>query len=112
MGLMAGIAGVIQALLVQTVAPNSIVGKELDVIAAVVLGGASLSGGIGTVGGTVLGVVLIAIVKNGMTLVKISAVWSDVVIGLVILISVGFSSWQQKKEKNKSRIEIDETEVE
>ena len=45
-------------------APNSIVGKELDVIAAVVLGGASLSGGIGTVGGTILGVVLIAIVKK------------------------------------------------
>ncbi len=112
MGFIAGIAGVIQALLVQTVAPNSIVGKELDVIAAVVLGGASLSGGIGTVGGTILGVVLIAIVKNGMTLVKISAVWSDVVIGVVILISVGFSSWQQKKEQSKSNIDIDGIEVE
>ncbi len=107
MGLMAGIAGVIQALLVQTVAPNSIVGKELDVIAAVVLGGASLAGGIGTVGGTLLGVFLIAIVKNGMTLVKIPAVWYDVFIGTVILVSVSFSSWQQKKNKRQTKIEVE-----
>ncbi len=111
MGLMAGIAGVIQALLVQTVAPNSIVGKELDVIAAVVLGGASLAGGVGTVGGTLLGVFLLAIVKNGMTLVKIPAVWYDVFIGIVILISVSFSSWQRLKERQKSNIEVDEAEA-
>lgn len=111
MGLMAGIAGVIQALLVQTVAPNSIVGKELDVIAAVVLGGASLAGGIGSVGGTLLGVFLIAIVKNGMTLVKIPAVWYDVFIGVVILVSVSFSSWQQLKQRRQSNIEIAEAEA-
>jgi len=111
MGLMAGISGVIQALLVQTVAPNSIVGKELDVIAAVVLGGASLAGGVGSVGGTLLGVFLLAIVKNGMTLVKIPAVWYDVFIGIVILISVSFSSWQRLKERQKSNIEVDEAEA-
>lgn len=111
MGLMAGVSGVIQALLVQTVAPNSIVGKELDVIAAVVLGGASLAGGVGTVGGTLLGVFLIAIVKNGMTLVKIPAIWYDVFIGIVILVSVGFSSWQRKKGHQQSKIEVDETET-
>ncbi len=111
MGLMAGIAGVIQALLVQTVAPNSMVGKELDVIAAVVLGGASLAGGFGSVGGTLLGVFLIAIVKNGMTLVKIPAVWYDVFIGIVILVSVSFSSWQQLKEGRQANIEIAEVEA-
>ncbi|MGC9311651.1 MAG: ABC transporter permease [Sediminispirochaetaceae bacterium] len=111
MGLMAGIAGVIQALLVQTVAPNSIVGKELDVIAAVVLGGASLAGGVGSVGGTLLGVFLLAIVKNGMTLVKIPAVWYDVFIGIVILVSVSFSSWQRLKERQQSNIEVDEAEA-
>ncbi len=56
MGALAGIAGFVQAQLVQTVAPNSIVGRELEVVAAVVLGGASLAGGAGTVLGTVLGV--------------------------------------------------------
>ncbi len=54
----------VQAQMVQTVAPNSIVGRELEVVAAVVLGGASLAGGAGTLLGTILGVALIAIMKT------------------------------------------------
>ena len=106
MGLLAAIAGIVQALLVQTVAPNSIVGKELGVIAAVVLGGASLAGGRGTVLGTFLGVMLLAIVQNGMTLMKVPAVWYDVFVGLVIIVSVGFSSYKQKKDAKSTKIDI------
>lgn len=112
MGAMAAIAGIVQALQVQTVAPNSIVGKELGVIAAVVLGGASLAGGFGTVLGTFLGVMLLAIVQNGMTLMKISAVWYDVFVGLVIIISVGFSSYRRLKEARASKIDIDDLQTE
>jgi simple sugar transport system permease protein len=104
MGFLAGIAGVVQALLVQTVAPNSIVGKELNVIAAVVLGGASLAGGKGSVFGVVLGVSLLAILRNGMTLMAVPAVWFEFLVGLVILVSVGVSSYQGKKKSRKTSV--------
>lgn len=102
MGFLAGIAGVVQALLVQTVAPNSIVGKELNIIAAVVLGGASLTGGKGSVLGAFLGLVLLAIVKNGMTLMAIPPVWYEFFVGCVILVSVGITSYRSKVERQRT----------
>jgi simple sugar transport system permease protein len=88
MGFVAGIASLVQAQLAQSVAPTVLVGKELDVLAAVVLGGASLLGGVGTVLGTILGLTLLAIMQNGLVLLGVSSYWSQFFVGCVILVSV------------------------
>jgi simple sugar transport system permease protein len=88
MGWCAGIASLVQAQLAQSIAPTVLVGRELDVLAAVVLGGASLAGGVGSVLGTVLGLTLVAILQNGLILAGVSSYWSDCATGLVILLAV------------------------
>ncbi|MFW6149421.1 MAG: ABC transporter permease [Atribacterota bacterium] len=106
MGLLAGIGSVSHALIVQTVAPNAIIGKELDVIAAVVLGGASLQGGQGSVTGTFLGVSLVAIISNAVILLGIPSYWYQVFLGVIIVISVSMTAYNNKRNMKKEA-EID-----
>ena len=91
-GLMAGIAALMQANIVQAVVPNALYGRELEVLAAVVLGGARLGGGRGTVIGCVLGVMFVAITQNGLNLLGISPFAFQMIIGAAILIAISTSN--------------------
>lgn len=85
-GILSGIAGIIFMSINRQANPHLMVGSELDVIAAVVLGGTSITGGRGSVLGTVLGVTLLVIIKNSLILIGVPSQWQNVVTGLVILI--------------------------
>jgi simple sugar transport system permease protein len=92
-GLMAGVGGIMQVNIVQEVVPNALIGRELEVLAAVVLGGARLGGGRGTVLGCFLGVLLVAITQNGLNLLGVSPYAFKMVIGLTILIAISLSNF-------------------
>ena len=96
-GALAGLAGIIHGALGRMADPFSLVGLELSVIAAVVLGGARLTGGYGTVTGTLLGVALIVLVQNSLIVVGVPSTWQSVVIGLLILLGTGLPAWQAKR---------------
>lgn len=90
-GLAAGISGVLINSRVATGDPNSGTGFEFDVIVAVVLGGTALSGGRGTVIGTVIGVLIVGVLSNGLNLLGVQSFSQYVVKGLVLIIAVGMS---------------------
>jgi simple sugar transport system permease protein len=97
LGLMAGIGGLIQAHYAQEVVPNALYGRELDVLAAVVLGGARLGGGKGSVLGCVLGVLLISITQNGLNLAGVSPFAFKMIIGAIILVAITLSNSSVEK---------------
>jgi simple sugar transport system permease protein len=92
MGMMAGIGGLMQTNIVQEVVPSALIGRELDVLAAVVLGGARLGGGRGSVLGCFLGVLLVAITQNGLNLLGVSPFAFKMVIGVIILFAISMSN--------------------
>ncbi len=104
LGFCAGLASVVQAQLAQTVMPNSLVGRELDVLAAVVLGGASLNGGVGSVLGTILGVTLLAMMQNGLILLGASSYWSQSFTGFIILVAMSSTAIQSWRGQLRRRV--------
>ncbi len=87
-GAFAAIAGIVLASRLASAQPQAAMGYELDAIAAVVIGGASLSGGVGKASGTLIGALILAVLRNGLNLLDVSAFWQQVVIGVVIALAV------------------------
>ena len=92
MGAMAGVAGFMQVNIVQEVVPMALLGRELEVLAAVVLGGARLGGGRGSVLGCFLGVFIVAVTQNGLNLMGVTPYAFKMVVGAIILIAISTSN--------------------
>jgi ribose/xylose/arabinose/galactoside ABC-type transport system permease subunit len=100
-GLLAALAGLITVARTGTASPSANTGVELDVFTAVFLGGASLTGGRGRLGGTFLALVLLGVLNNGLILVNVAAYWQQVVKGLILIAAV---SWD---ELHRTRRDVD-----
>lgn len=98
-GMLAAVGGILVTSRLDSAQPNAGAGYELDAIAAVVIGGTSLSGGRGFIMGTVLGAVIIGVLNNGLVLLGVSPFWQQVVKGTVILIAVIIDRSQHKDKK-------------
>jgi ribose transport system permease protein len=98
-GLMAGMGALMLAGRTNSGYPNAALGAELDAIAAVIIGGASFAGGTGTVLGTAIGVVLMAVLRNGLVLLKVPTEWQIVAIGLVIIGAVYVDVLRQRARR-------------
>ena len=97
-GAMAGIGGILVTARLDSAQPNAGMSFELDSIAAVVIGGTSLSGGKGTIMGTVQGALIIGILNNGLVLLNVSPFWQQVIKGFVILLAVIIEKFNSKDE--------------
>ncbi|MGI9951717.1 ABC transporter permease [Moorellaceae bacterium AZ2] len=108
MGFLAGVAAITHTSIMRQVDPNAFLGFELQVIAAVVLGGASLTGGTGSIIGTVLGVLFMAVLNNGLILTHIPTFWQKIIVGLIIILAVSFDVIQRKRtEKSLPKIDVE-----
>lgn len=103
-GTLAGIAGVTYMILMRVADPSVLMGSEMMVIAAVVMGGTRITGGHGTVIGTVLGVTLISLIKNNLIMLGVPAHYQTFVVGLVLIIGTSITSLKAKQIANSAKI--------
>ena len=98
-GLMAGLAGIVLASRMYSGQPTAGDGAEMDAIAAVVVGGTSMAGGSGKIGGTIIGGLIIGVLNNGLNLLNVNSFWQYVVKGVVILLAVFIDYFRNKGKK-------------
>ena len=103
MGIFAAIAGVTQAFLSRFFNPVIFIGNPLDVIAAIILGGAAITGGRGSVIGTVLGVLLIQLINKALILTGIPVEWQKLVVGLILIIFISLPAIRERRARRIGR---------
>ncbi|MBG6215420.1 MULTISPECIES: ABC transporter permease [unclassified Cryobacterium] len=103
-GALAAIAGVIHIVLSRSANPRDLVGGELDIIAAVILGGAAIFGGRGSVTGTVLGVLLVQVIKNSLLLVGVPSAWLRTAVGVLLVVGVGIQAIAARRDARRMRV--------
>ncbi|TFC71447.1 ABC transporter permease [Cryobacterium sp. TMS1-20-1] len=103
-GALAAIAGVIHIVLSRSANPRDLVGGELDIIAAVILGGAAIFGGRGSVTGTVLGVLLVQVIKNSLLLVGVQSAWLRTAVGVLLVVGVGIQAIAGRRDARRMRV--------
>jgi ribose transport system permease protein len=96
-GVLSGFAGIVLCSRMYSGQPTIGVGFEMDAIAAVVLGGTSMSGGVGTLGGTFIGMLIIGVLNNGLNLLNINSFWQYIAKGIVILLAVYIDVVKQRR---------------
>jgi ribose transport system permease protein len=96
-GLLSGCAGLLQMSRLTQGDPTVAVGLELDIIAAVVIGGASLSGGVGSIPGSLIGALIMALLRNGTNQLGWQTYSQEIIIGGVIVLAVGLDQWRQSR---------------
>jgi putative multiple sugar transport system permease protein len=97
MGVLAALAGLVFAARLNAGTPQAGINFELEAIAAAFIGGASASGGVGTVLGAIIGGLVLGVLNNGMSLVGVGTDYQQVIKGLVLLAAVGFDVWNKRK---------------
>ncbi|HEY1177982.1 MAG TPA: multiple monosaccharide ABC transporter permease [Phytomonospora sp.] len=100
MGALAALAGMIFAARLSAATPKAGVNFELDAIAAAFVGGASASGGIGTVVGAIVGALVMGVMNNGMSMIGVESDWQQIIKGLVLLAAVAFDVYNKRKAKS------------
>ncbi|GAA1778972.1 ABC transporter permease [Leucobacter iarius] len=101
-GAIAAVGGLVHVVLGQNANPQDLVGTELDVIAAVVLGGASIFGGRGSVIGTVLGVLLVQIINNSLILIGVPTAWQRAAVGILLALGVGAQALMARRAAKRT----------